>query len=340
MAAIAQKTFEGHQRAIIGTLSIEEIYRDRQKFNHAVREVAGVDVGNLGLEIVSFTIKGVEDSEGYLSSLGKKRIAEVKRDARVGEALAERDAGVKQAIAKNEQMNAFYSAEICIADSKREFELKQSEYDLQVNAEKAKASFAGELAAAKVNQAITQEKMQIDIIARHKLIEIEGQQIELSEKKLQGSVRIPIEAEKFKLEMMAEGVKSRIIKEAEAASAANELIGMAEADIIKLTGDAEAEQMRLKADAWKSYSQGAYMEMLIAKLPLIAAEIAKPLSNADSIVMISTGESEIGAAKMTREIIKVMEQLPPMIESMTGVSMSQTMDKVSSAKKVNGLLTQ
>ena len=51
----------------------------------------------MGIVILSFTIKDVHDDVDHLESLGKARTAEVKRDAAVGVALAERDAGVRQA---------------------------------------------------------------------------------------------------------------------------------------------------------------------------------------------------------------------------------------------------
>ena len=59
-----------------------------------MREVAAPDVGRMGIEILSFTIKDVFDDVDYLNSLGRPQIAKVKRDANVGVAEAERDAGI------------------------------------------------------------------------------------------------------------------------------------------------------------------------------------------------------------------------------------------------------
>lgn len=78
-----------------GTLSVEEVYRDRDQFASLVREVAAPDVGRMGIEILSFTIKDVFDRVEYLASLGKARTAAVKRDADVGVAQANRDAGIR-----------------------------------------------------------------------------------------------------------------------------------------------------------------------------------------------------------------------------------------------------
>lgn len=78
-----------------GTLTVEEVYRDRDQFAALVREVAAPDVGRMGIEILSFTIKDVYDDVQYLASLGKAQTAMVKRDADAGVAQANRDAGIR-----------------------------------------------------------------------------------------------------------------------------------------------------------------------------------------------------------------------------------------------------
>merc|ERR1719158_1340372 len=91
------QTIEGHLRAILGMLTVEEIYADREAFAQQVREVASPDVGKMGIEILSFTIKDVFDNVNYLGSLGKTQTEIVKRDAKIGIAEANRDAGIKEA---------------------------------------------------------------------------------------------------------------------------------------------------------------------------------------------------------------------------------------------------
>ena len=71
-------------RAILGTLTVEEVYKDREQFASLVRSVASPDVGKMGVEILSFTIKDVHDNVDYLESLGKAQTAAVKRDADIG----------------------------------------------------------------------------------------------------------------------------------------------------------------------------------------------------------------------------------------------------------------
>merc|ERR1719376_957444 len=62
--SILLQTLEGHLRAILGTLTVEQIYQDRETFATLVREVAAPDVGRMGIEILSFVIKDVVDDGG------------------------------------------------------------------------------------------------------------------------------------------------------------------------------------------------------------------------------------------------------------------------------------
>ena len=75
----------------MGSMTMEEIYRDRKKFSEVVFEVATSDLVNMGITVVSYTLKDIQDEDGYLKALGLVRTAEVKKDARIGEAEARRD---------------------------------------------------------------------------------------------------------------------------------------------------------------------------------------------------------------------------------------------------------
>merc|ERR1711936_1089786 len=200
---VALETLEGHQRAIMGSMTVEEIYKDRKKFSKQVFEVASSDLVNMGITVVSYTLKDIRDDEGYLKALGMVRTAEVKRDARIGEADAKRDAQIKEAIAEEERMAARLLNDAEIAKSKRDFELKKAAYDVEVHTKKAEAELAYELQAAKTKQRIKEENMQIKVIERSQEIAIQAQEIERREKELESSVRKPAEAEKYKLEKLA-----------------------------------------------------------------------------------------------------------------------------------------
>lgn len=340
---VALETLEGHQRAIMGSMTVEEIYKDRKKFSQQVFEVASSDLVNMGITVVSYTLKDIRDEEtdysvpdnasgqivvkGYLKALGMARTAEVKRDARIGEAEAKRDAQIKEAIAEEERMAARLLNDAEIAKSKRDFELKKAAYDVEVQTKKAEAELAYELQAAKTKQRIKDEQMQIKVVERTQEILVQEQEIMRRERELDSTVRRPAEAEKFRCEKLAEATRNRMIMEAEADAEAEILRGEAEAFAIETKAKAEAEKMAKKADAWKEYKEAAILDMMLDAMPKIAAEIAAPLSQAKRITMVTDGSSDIGAAKLTNEVLTIMANVPNSVKNMTGVDITQILSR-------------
>uniref|UniRef100_A0A1I8FK26 PHB domain-containing protein n=1 Tax=Macrostomum lignano TaxID=282301 RepID=A0A1I8FK26_9PLAT len=289
------QTMEGHLRAILGTLSVESIYKDRDRFADLVREMAAPDVGRMGIEILSFTIKDVYDKVEYLNSLGRTQVANVKRDADIGVAQAERDAGIKEAESERAR--------------------------LDVNKAKAESELAYSLQGAKERQKIRAEEIEIEVREKRKLIEIEEKEIVRNEKELDGSIRRPAEAEAFKVQTVAEGERFRRVKVAQAEAEAIRARG-AEAASIGAVGRAQAEEMRLKAAAYRAYGDAAILEMSLEALPRVAAEVAAPLSKIDEIVVL-------GDDRTTSEVSRLLSNLPPAVQALTGVDLSGAVGKLA-----------
>lgn len=323
---VALETLEGHQRAIMGSMTVEEIYKDRKKFSKNVYEVASADLMNMGITVISYTLKDVRDDSGYLHALGMARTAEVKRDARIGEAEARRDGQIKEAIAEEERMAAKYINDTEIAKAKRDFELKKAAYDLEVNTKQAEAHMAYALQVAKTRQRIREEQTQIKVVERQQDIAVQDQEIQRRQKELDATVRRPAEAEKYRLEKIAEANRNRVILEAEAEAEALKIKGEAEAFALLAKGRAEAEQLTMKADAYKYYKDAAVVEMLLDVLPKVAAEVAAPLAQTKKMTMVSTG-GEIGAAKLTTEILETVLRMPQLISTLTGIDITKAVSK-------------
>eukprot|EP00092_Neocalanus_flemingeri_P085167 GFUD01107124.1.p1 GENE.GFUD01107124.1~~GFUD01107124.1.p1 ORF type:complete len:430 (-),score=168.67 GFUD01107124.1:543-1832(-) len=322
---ICLETMEGHQRAIMGNMSVEEIYRDRKTFSKKVFEVASVDLHNMGIAVISYTLKDVRDEVGYLASLGQARTAQVKRDALIGEAEARKDATIAEALAEEQRMESKLVNDTEIARSKRDFELKKAVYDTEVNTAKAEAEMAYSLQAAKVQAKIKEEEMQVKVVERMQNIAIQEQEIMRREKELDSKVRKPAEAEKYRLEKIAEAERQKVVLEAEAEAEATALRGEAEAYAIEVKAKAEAEQMAKKADAWKEYKEAALVDMMLKVLPKVAAEVAGPLSETNKITMVATGDGPIGASRVTNEVLDIMGSLPDTVKKMTGVDITTRM---------------
>jgi flotillin len=102
--SLVSETMEGHQRAIIGTMTVEAIYQDRRTFSANVMRIALEDLMKLGLVVVSYTLKDIRDNNEYLLSLGKGKTAQVKCEARMGQAEATKNSRIKESMAHKARM--------------------------------------------------------------------------------------------------------------------------------------------------------------------------------------------------------------------------------------------
>uniref|UniRef100_A0A8C1M8W3 Flotillin n=1 Tax=Cyprinus carpio TaxID=7962 RepID=A0A8C1M8W3_CYPCA len=305
-------------RTISSTRDVKGGGLDRDQFAKLVREVAAPDVGRMGIEILSFTIKDVYDKVDYLSSLGKSQTAAVQRDADIGVAEAERDAGIREAECKKEMMDVKFQADTRMANSKRELEMQKAAFNQEVNTKKAESQLAYELQAAKEQQKIRLEEIEIEVVQRKKLITIEEKEILRTDKELIATVRRPAEAEAYKMQQLAEAQKIKKVLTAQAEAEKIKRIGEAEAGSIEAVGKAEAEKMRLKAEAYQQYGEAAKTALVLEALPKIAEKVAAPLGRTNEIVILS-GDG----GRVTGEVNRLLAELPVSVNALTGVDLSK-----------------
>lgn len=342
----AKDVLEGKLREIISKMTVEEIYKDREKFASQVQEVAAVDLADMGLEIKAFTIRDISDNNGYLEALGKKRIAEVKRDAQIAEAEANKETKIKTAEANQLGEAARLLSETQIAESTKEKELKVQSYRKDQESSKAIADLAYEIESSKVQQEVEKEKMQVQIVRKQKEIELAEQEALRREKELEATVKKLAEAEKYATEKNAEASKygeiQNALAEAEAIKAkgfanaeAKRAEGMAEVEVIRERGKAEAETLLKKAEAFKQYNDAAVTQMIIEKLPDIARAVSEPLSKTEKIVIVDSGNGEGGgAAKVSGYITDIVSSLPETVNALTGINLVDLLKKKVDPKNI------
>ncbi|MBI3850694.1 MAG: flotillin family protein [Verrucomicrobia bacterium] len=356
---IAMQTLEGHLRAILGTMTVEEIYQNRDAFASKVQEVAAGDMANMGLGIVSFTIRDIRDTQGYLEALGKPRIAQVKRDAQIGQAEADRDSMIRSAQAAQAGQEAKFLADTKIAEAQRDYQSNVAQYQATVNVQKAQADLAYDLQKFKTGQLVKAEEVQVQIIEKQKQIELQQQEILRKQRELEAMVQKPADAERYKVETLANARKFQLETEAAGAASATKATGFASADVVKATGIAEAdankarglaeaavieaqgkatgEAMRVKAESFKQYNEAAVIEMIVRVLPEVAGRISEPLSKTEKMVIINAGPGPGGgASKLTGDVTTIISQLPPVLESLTGVKFEKLLEQVPALRKAMG----
>ncbi|WP_061866690.1 flotillin family protein [Enterococcus faecalis] len=338
----AREVLEGHLRSILGSMTVEEIYQNRDKFSQSVQEVASVDLAKMGLVIVSFTIKEVRDKNGYLDSLGKPRIAQVKRDADIAEAEALKETRIKKAEAEKESQQAELQRQTEIAEASKEKELKLALYKQEQDIAKAKADQAYNLESARAQQHVVEQEMEVKVVERQKQIELEEKEITRREKQYDSEVKKKADADRYAREQEALAQKAREVAEAEAERFKVEALAEAEANKTRLTGQAQAEAILVRgaaeaeakqkiADAFKEYGEAAVLSMVMEMLPQLMKEAAQPLGNIDKISVVDTGAGgeNSGANRITNYATNLLAGTQETLKETTGLDVKELIENFS-----------
>lgn len=354
MRNVALQTLEGHLRSILGTMSVEMIYKQRDEFAQRVQEVAANDLAGMGMRIVSFTIREIRDTHGYLDALGKTRTAEVKRDAIVGERTADREARAEAADQDKQARTAEAQADADAKESERDRNIRAAQYKAQEQEAQAQADLAYALQESKTQQLVEKEKIQVEVIEKEMQTEVQVREIDRKERELDATIRKPAEAERFKIETLALADRERRIQEAQGEATATESLGqgraaatkaeglaeatviqaqgLAAAEVTRQKGFAEAEAMMKKAEAWQNYNEAAITEKVIEVLPQVASAIAQPLAKTEKIVMVNVGGGDgaggVGASRITGDVANVISQLPPVVEALSGIDFTEMLKRL------------
>jgi len=289
------QTLEGHQRSIVGELTVEEMYKDRHKFAALVAANVTEDLKRMGMKLISYTIKDVNDEHGYLNSLGQKRIAEVKKDADISVAITDRDCQSRIAEAQQEQETAKNIANSEMEKSKRDFELAKNRFDQEVNTLRAESELAKKLQETKTQQQIQQELQEIKVVERKKKqIEVQQQENTRQEIELQHKQVLPAKYELLQTETVSEANRLRFIRQGEADALTTRVLAQADAAVTKAKGQAEYVTVSSKAEAFKQFGEAAVIEQMISMIPKVTNAISTELSKVGGIVFITdstdTGE--------------------------------------------------
>ena len=337
---VTDSVLEGYMRAALGSMTVEEIYQNREKFAARVIEDSKQDFERMGLEVLSFALKDISDTQGYLAALGQPQIAQVKKNAAVAQAETDKEATIKASQARKDGDIAKLQAEIEVSKANRDFESQRAQYQADINQKRALADLSYELEKHRIAQRIKKEESQVKLIEKEQAIKIEEMEILRKEKELESTIKKAADAKKYQSQAEAEAESFRIEAEAKAKTEAQKLEGMAEAELIKAKGAAEAEAMKQKAESWKDYNEAAVYKMVIDALPELARAVSEPLSKIDKIVMVGGSDGSIGVSRITEQVAQVLAQLPTVVESLSGIDLKKLLEKLpgqkSESKKEKG----
>ena len=321
----SKEILSGTLRAVVGTLTVEQIIQDRASFAAQVQEESAHSMNNQGLVIDTFQISAVEDEGSYLRDWGRPQAAEVAKNAAIAEANASRAAAVEEAQQNEETQKQQALTDQAIAEQQQQLALRRAALKEEADQRQATADNAGPLASAAEKQ---------KLLERDRVVAKEA--AELRAEQLDAEVRRPADAERYRQQAAADASAYEIEAQGRAEAAAElhrrskdaeaiRLEGEAEADAIRARGEAEAEALRAQAEAYKQFNDAAVLSKVLEVLPTVAGELVAPYANIKDLSIVSTD----GESKLANSVSNNLAQVLEVVRGTTGVDLT---DLVAKAK--------
>lgn len=308
----SKEVLEGKLREILSGMTVEEIYQNREKFASSVQEVAAKELEDMGLEIKAFTIKEIKDDQGYLDSLGKKQVAEVKKNALIAESNArkeqeitiaannretstktaelQKETAIRLAINKQEEQEAQAEADIKIANANKSKELIVLANMEEMQRQKAVADTAYEIESNRVRKEVIATQMDAQLVQEQKNVELTKAQMEVERTKEEQETTVA----RQKALRRQEELTSEVQKEAEAQ--AEKIKTLADADLYRRQKEAEAKKLEdisvAQADAEKKKLDAGAQAEAVRVSGLAEAEATEAVGKAKAMAVEAEGLAE------------------------------------------------
>ncbi len=332
LISLVTQVLEGNMREIVGSVGLKEMVQDRQGVAKKITENVVPDMEKLGIEVVNFNIQNFKDGAGTIENMGIDNVEQIRKNAQIAKANAQRDIAIATAQAQQEANAVKVESEKKIAEQNAELIVQQSEMKVKADTKKAEADAAYSIQQENQRKTIEITKANADIARREKEAEMAEREIAIKEKKLDAEIRKQADAMKYKVEKeaeadlirrqkQAEAQKFEAIQKAEAQKAEAAALRFAmeqEAEGIRAKGIAEAEAIETKAEAQKKMGEASVLEMYLNALPEVVKNAAAPLAQTDRIVMYGDGNS----TKMVKDVMNSASQIMEGVKESTGIDLS------------------
>jgi len=200
MAVLTGRIFAGHLRSIIGSMTVEQIIKERQKLATEVLDGSKQEMIKIGLTVDALQIQSIDDgSLGYILAMSAPHNAAIQQQAQIAQAKA------NQAAAEAEQESQRNQAEYA-----RQTAIVRAQYKAEVDKAQAEAAQAGPLAEAQAQR---------EVLAMR--TELAQRAAELRQQELVSEVVKPAEAEAERVRILALADAEKMKIQAEAAASHN-----------------------------------------------------------------------------------------------------------------------
>jgi flotillin len=280
---IAKETLEANLRGVLATLTPEEVNEDRLKFAQVLIDEADDDMKTLGLALDVLKIQNVTDQVGYLDAVGRRKTAQVLKEARVAEALRETEAEEEEADARRRAETARVEADLVIAEKDNSLRVLQAELEKVAIEKEREAAVAGDRAQAIAEQSLEDER------------------IKLQQRRLEADVITPARAKKEAMELEAKGAAAQIIED----------------------GNAQVHVLQRLTEQYQAAGTSAQDIFVLNMLPQLVSEIVSTVKgvNIDKVSVIdSGGNGSQGVSNVVGQLPAAVITITEQIENATGVN--------------------
>ena len=188
MSTLTGQIFSGHLRSIVGSMTVEDIIRERQTLAEQVLDQSKTEMAKIGLAVDSLQIQSIDDrGSGYINALAAPHQATVNQAAQIAQARA--DQAAAEARQESLRQQAEYERQTAVARASFQSEIDQAQ---------ARGGQSGPLAAAQAQQEVLIE--QAKVAARN---------AELREAQLVAEIVKPAEAEAERIRVLAKAEADR-----------------------------------------------------------------------------------------------------------------------------------
>ena len=349
LVCLVTQVLEGNMREIVGSVGLKQMVQDRQGVAKMITENVVPDMEKLGIEVVNFNIQNFKDDAGTIENMGIDNVEQIRKNAQIAKANAQRDIAIATANAQEEANAIKVEADKKIAEQNADLSVQQAEMQIKADTKKAEADAAYSIQQENQRKTIEVTKVNADIARREKEAELAEKDILIREKKLDAEIRKQADAMKYEAEQKAEAElikrqkeaeakkyeaeaemvkrqreadaeKYLALQQAEARKAEAEAARFAmeqEAEGIRAKGLAEAEAIEKKAEAQKKMGEASVLEMYLAALPEVVKNAAAPLACTDKIVMYGDGNS----TKLVKDVMLSANQIVDGMKESTGIDL-------------------
>ena len=288
--SIVKNVLEGSLRSIVGTLTVEELNYDRQKFQQEVQGAAKADLATSGLAIDNFTIQAIRDEVGYMDLIGQQETARRERDARMAKATADQEAAVREAEAQQIKLNAQRDVSLRQAEVDRADRGRRGEGGAGRAARPGRGPAGGRPAPDRARPARGRPQAEGAHREHHPPGRGRGGGPDPARRGRQGrphrrrprptrsgssspaGPRRPSRSPRARRRRASPRSTPRPIAKQ------TTLEGNAEAGITFTKGEAEAKALALRADAYRQFNEAAIISTVLSMLPEIVRAAAEPLA--------------------------------------------------------------